>query len=88
MDFDAFVADMKTIYATVRALEIVSEASRHLPAALKDRHRQNDWIAMRDAGNVYRHAYELVTEQRLWDTVTKHLAPLDSAVRRELGSDA
>jgi uncharacterized protein with HEPN domain len=31
MDFALFAADRKTLYAVVRALEIVSEASRRLP---------------------------------------------------------
>ncbi|HEX3664648.1 MAG TPA: HepT-like ribonuclease domain-containing protein [Rhizomicrobium sp.] len=84
LDFDAFAADQKTVYATMRALEIISEASRHLPEDLKARHPEIDWVAVRDAGNVYRHGYELVTEQRLWDTITKHLAPLENAVLDEL----
>jgi uncharacterized protein with HEPN domain len=88
MDFDTFAADQKTVYATMRALEIISEASRHLPEELKARHPAIDWVAVRDAGNVYRHAYELVTEQRLWDTVTKHLAPLERAVLDELSRPA
>jgi uncharacterized protein with HEPN domain len=84
MEFHEFAADLKTVYATVRALEIISEASRYLPGDLKDRHPEIDWIAVRDAGNVYRHAYEMVTEQRIWDTVTTHLAPLEHAVIQEL----
>jgi uncharacterized protein with HEPN domain len=58
MDFAAFVADRKTVYAVVRALEIISEASRRLPAELKDRHPEIDWIAVTAAGNIYRHEYE------------------------------
>ncbi len=88
MEFDAFAKDTKTVYATVRALEIISEASRHLPKALKVRHPQIDWVAVRDAGNVYRHAYEYVTEQRLWDTVTNHSAALDAVVQQELVAEA
>ena len=84
MDFAAFAADSKTIYATVRVLEIISEASRHLPQALKDRHPRIDWVAVRDSGNMYRHAYEFVTDQRLWDTLTKHLDSLDAVVLQEL----
>ncbi|HTT84563.1 MAG TPA: HepT-like ribonuclease domain-containing protein [Rhizomicrobium sp.] len=84
LDFDAFAADQKTVYATMRALEIISEASRHLPEDLKARHSEIDWVAVRDAGNIYRHAYDLVTERRLWDTVTMHLAPLERAVLDEL----
>jgi hypothetical protein len=32
LDLPAFRADRKTVYAAVRALEIISEASRRLPA--------------------------------------------------------
>ena len=31
LDFETFAADRKTVYAVVRALEIISEASRRLP---------------------------------------------------------
>jgi uncharacterized protein with HEPN domain len=55
LDFDAFRADRKTVYAVVRALEIISEASRRLPAELLRRHPEIDWIAVAAAGNVYRH---------------------------------
>lgn len=84
MDFAQFAGDPKTVYATVRALEIISEASRHLPVELKLRHPGIDWIAVRDAGNVYRHGYEAVTEERIWDTVTERLLALDEAVSAEL----
>ena len=30
-DYEAFVADPRTVYAVTRSLEIVSEASRRLP---------------------------------------------------------
>jgi hypothetical protein len=42
--FDEFAADVKTFYATVRALEIVSEAARFLPDDLKARHEDVDWV--------------------------------------------
>jgi len=60
MDFAAFVADRKTVYAVVRALEIVSEASRKLPAEIRERHGEIDWTAVAAAGNVYRHEYDAV----------------------------
>jgi uncharacterized protein with HEPN domain len=46
LDFAAFAADRKTLYAVVRALEIVSEATRRLPGELKDRHPEIDWPAV------------------------------------------
>ena len=41
LDFPGFRIDQKTVYAVVRALEIVSEASRRLPDELKDRAGRN-----------------------------------------------
>lgn len=35
MRFEDFAADAKTIYAVTRALEIISEASRHLDDAVR-----------------------------------------------------
>ncbi len=68
MDFAAFCAD-QTVYAVVRALEIVSEASRRLPDDVKDRHPEIDSVAVAAAGNVYRHEYEGVDDTLLWHTI-------------------
>ena len=58
----AFAQDRKTVYAVVRALEIISEASRRLPTEITGRHAEIDWVAIAAAGNVYRHEYEAVDE--------------------------
>ena len=55
LDLAHFRQDRKTVYAVVRALEIISEASRRLPAELRDRHGELDWAAIAATGNVYRH---------------------------------
>src|SRR4051812_31524307 len=79
MDRDDFTADRRTLYAVVRALEIISEASRRLPAELKDRHSEIDWIAVAAAGNVYRHEYEGVDATLIWHTVRHSLMDLRTA---------
>jgi uncharacterized protein with HEPN domain len=83
LDFPAFRADRKTVYAVVRALEIISEASRRLPDELIDRHPEIDWVAIAAAGNVYRHEYEAVDEALVWHTVRHDLAKLRSVATAE-----
>ena len=85
MELEEFAADRKTLYAVVRALEIVSEASRRLPEELKNRHPEIDWIAVAAAGNVYRHEYEGVDERLIWRTVRHDLAELRGVALIELG---
>ena len=84
LDFQAFRVERKTVYAVVRALEIISEASRRLPDELLQRHPEMDWAAIAAAGNVYRHEYEAVDEALLWHTVRHDLASLRSVAEEEL----
>ena len=83
LDFSAFSADRKTVYADVRALEIISEASRRLPADLKDRRPEVDWSAVAAAGNIYRHEYEGVDLALIWHTVTRDLESLRNIASAE-----
>jgi uncharacterized protein with HEPN domain len=84
MDFEAFLADQKTYYAVVRALEIVSEASRRLPEDVKAWHSTIDWRAIAAAGNIYRHEYETIDPKVVWHTARVDLQDLEAIVRREL----
>jgi len=58
VQYQDFRDDRRTVYAVIRCLEIVSEASRRLPAAIKERHPQIPWRDVAAAGNIYRHQYE------------------------------
>lgn len=81
---ETFAADVRTVYAVTRALEIISEASRRLPSKIKDNHPNIPWVDMAGAGNVYRHDYEDIQERFLWMTLDKHLEPLLRVVENEL----
>jgi uncharacterized protein with HEPN domain len=82
-DFPSFRMDRKTVYAVVRALEIVSEASRRLPGELLSRHPEIDWTAIAAAGNVYRHEYEAVDEVLIWHTIRHDLTALRDVATAE-----
>lgn len=83
-NYAAFHDDLRTVYAVTRCLEIISEASRRLPDELKARHPSIPWKRMAAAGNVYRHNYEDVAAQYVWDTVQRDLPPLRVVVEQEL----
>ena len=81
---EGFRADLRTVYAVTHCLEIISEASRRLPAEVKARHPSIAWKDIAGAGNVYRHDYEDVVDQHVWDTVCIDLPPLRAAIECEL----
>jgi uncharacterized protein with HEPN domain len=82
--YETFKDDNLRLYAVTRCLEIISEASRRLPDALKERHPAIQWKNMAAAGNIYRHDYEDVAAREVWDTLTLHLPPLRELVEAEL----
>jgi uncharacterized protein with HEPN domain len=84
LDRDAFAADLRTVYAVTRCLEIISEASRRPPDDLKTRHPAIAWKQMAAAGNVYRHNYEDVAARFVWETVQQALPPLRAVVEEEI----
>lgn len=86
MTFDEFRDDLMRLYAAVRCLEIISEASRRLSDALKARHPEIPWREIAGAGNVYRHDYEDVAATRVWATIKIALPMLRVIVEQELGS--
>ena len=81
-DFEMFRADRRTRQLVERNLEILSEASRHLPNEYKEREVQIPWRAIAGIGNVLRHDYHETYPTVLWDTCEKDLKPLKDAVLR------
>jgi uncharacterized protein with HEPN domain len=49
-----------------RFLEIISEASRHIPDDLKERAPEVPWRRVADLGNQLRHAYHRTDPGLLW----------------------
>jgi uncharacterized protein with HEPN domain len=83
-DYETFRDDLRTVYAVTRCLEIISEASRRLPDDLKTRHPSIAWKDMAGAGNIYRHDYEDVAAQHVWDALQIDLPPLRVVIDHEL----
>lgn len=66
-----------------RFLEIISEASRHIPQEVKQDHGPEiPWRQIADIGNVLRHGYHAIANDRIWAILDDHLEPLEPAVHR------
>lgn len=86
MAFEIFVVDQRTVYAVIRALEIISEASRHVPEEVKARYASIPWREIAAAGNIYRHVYGVVDPGDIWKTVQDDLPLLHHVIVAELSA--
>jgi uncharacterized protein with HEPN domain len=64
-----------------RAIEIISEASRHLPQELLELAPDIPWRSIRGMGNVLRHEYHHIADDVIWDVIQHDLPPLKIAIQ-------
>jgi uncharacterized protein with HEPN domain len=66
--------------AIERNIEIISEASRRLPVAMKARHPKVPWRDIAAIGNILRHEYPAVNRDIIWRIASETIRPLSAAV--------
>lgn len=77
-----FERDWLLRLAVQRALEIISEACRHIPDELLLSVPDIPWKKIRGIGNILRHEYHKIVDEVVWVVVTENIRPLRAAIER------
>lgn len=78
---DAFAADRKTLYAVMRALEIIGEAAKRIPDDMRARHPDIDWRGMAGLRDVIIHQYDRIDASVPFHVATAQLPKLIDRLR-------
>lgn len=78
--FEDYAGNWVVRRAVERGLEIVSEASRHLPSEWTDQHSDIPWPKVRSLGNILRHEYHTLVDRVIWNICKDDLPKLKGAV--------
>ncbi len=70
--------------AVIRRLEIIGEASRNIPRALKEKNKQVPWFAMAQFRDLIIHSYFSTSIQRIWVASTEELKKVKEGMKRIL----
>ena len=84
MTFKKFCDDRKTINAVIRSLEVLGEATKNIPAAIRAKYPEIPWRKMAGMRDKLIHEYFGVDEDILWKTVTEDLPPLQAELQNLL----
>jgi uncharacterized protein with HEPN domain len=79
-DLAFFTADPVLRLAIERAIEIISEAVRHIPKEQHDKHPNIPWRNIMAIGNKLRHEYRRVDPDIIWEIAQQHLDELQPVI--------
>jgi uncharacterized protein with HEPN domain len=82
LSYESFVQNWGAQRAIERGLEIISEASRHVPDDHKALAPGVPWRQIAAIGNLLRHEYQRADSSLIWNIVVEHLPGLAEAVGR------
>jgi uncharacterized protein with HEPN domain len=81
LTFKEFKKDKKTIYAVIRCLEVIGEASKQIPSSIKKRHEKIPWEDIASMRNKLIHEYFGADVEIIWHTIQKDLGLLEAAIK-------
>ncbi len=87
MNFEEFSKDDKTVFAVVRGLEIIGEATKRIPFSVRDSHPEIPWREITGMRDKLTHDYFGVNLLVVWKTATEDLPTLEPAIRRLLSEN-
>ena len=70
--------------AVERAVQIISEAVKELPADLRSRYADIHWQPIIGIGNLLRHEYYRIKSRDMWEIATVHLPALRPVIEKML----
>jgi uncharacterized protein with HEPN domain len=84
MTFETFKKDRKTINAVVRSIEVIGEASKNIPSAIKTRYANVPWKKMAGMRDKLIHEYFGVDAEILWKVSREEIKSLKSPMKQIL----
>ncbi len=81
MTYEQFVQDGKTVYAVIRALEIIGEAAKQIPDSMRESHSDIPWREMAGMRDKLIHHYFGIVHKTIWLTVTEDISSLLPKIR-------
>ncbi len=88
MDQAAFLADAKTQYAVIRALEILGEAAKRLSEQFQMQNPDLAWRTLAEIRNIALIGYDRIDYERVWDMIQAGIPPLMDVLMPLINSES
>jgi uncharacterized protein with HEPN domain len=82
MNSDSFAKDKKAVYAVIRAIEIIGEATKNLPKSIREKYPEVPWKKMDGMRDRLVHEYFGVDLEILWEVVKRDITMLKPLIQK------
>lgn len=87
-NFEIFKNNRTAVLASVACIQILGEASKHVPEEIKNKYTEVPWAEIRGMRNKITHEYFEVDERIIWTTCSEDLPKLRPVLIKILDSIA
>lgn len=89
MTYEEFINDKKTNFAVIRCIEIMGEASKHVPSNVRQKYPEIPWKDIAGMRDKIIHLYFRVSLEKVWLVLKEDipaLKPLIQNVLKDIGN--
>jgi uncharacterized protein with HEPN domain len=87
ISYEDFVNNDEKVYAVIRAIEIIGEATKNIPQSIRKKYPEIPWKGMAGMRDKVIHEYFGVDAKIVWITATKEIPPLKDKILKVINEE-
>ena len=84
LEYEKFASDEMVMDAVVRNLEVIGEAAKNIPPAVKKKHPEIEWKKVVGLRDIIAHGYFGVNTRIIWDIVINKVPEVKNSAKKIL----